>query len=167
MPFQPGQTDARASTTAGFTRTARRSELAANTSAAASTEQLAAPRCAATSCRRPRAPVRTHIWPGFQDSVASAWTATRALGVSRRSSRFSLHLFCNYEKRLMASGLWLDPKQGPREAKSWKTSQLILFHITGASDSRAAQASDPAGRKWAGQGPRGGQIQRLGKRTWL
>lgn len=162
MSFQLSQTDAHASTTAGFTRTGRRSELAVNTSAAALTVQLAVLRCAATSCRRPLTPVRTHIWPGLQDSVASAWTAARAHGVCRLSIRF-----CNYDKSLMTSGLWPHPRQGPREAKPWKISQFIIFHITGASDTRVAQASDPAGRKRAGQGPRGGQIQRLGKRTWL
>lgn len=165
MSFQPGQTDAPASTTAGFTRTGRRSKLAVNTSAAASTVQLAVLRCVTTSCRRPLAPVRTHIWPGFQDSVVSVWTATRAHGVSRLSIRFSLHLFC-MTKRLMTSGLWLEPRCHWK-AKPGKISQMILFHITGASDTRAAQASDPAGRKRAGQRPDGSQIQRLGKRTWL
>lgn len=118
MSFQLSQTDARASTTAGFTRTGRRSERAANTSAAALTVQSAALRCATTSCRRPLTPARTHIWPGFRDSVVSVWTATGAHGVSRLSSRFSLHLFWNYDKGLTTSGQWLDPRQ--RTRWNWK-----------------------------------------------
>lgn len=116
MSFQLSQTDAPVSTTAGFTRTGRCSELAANTSAAASTVQLAVLRCATTSCRRPLALVRTHVWPGFQDSVVSVWTATRAHGVSRLSIRFSLHSFCN-SKSLMTSGLWA---RSHWKAQSWE-----------------------------------------------